>query len=42
VAVSQGTTSDESITYNGTAGDYYWRVYSYSGSGSFAFGMQRP
>ena len=24
------------------AGYYYWRVYSYSGSGSYAFGMQRP
>ncbi len=42
VAVSQSTGPDESITYNGTAGYYYWRVYSYSGSGSYAFGMQRP
>ncbi len=42
VAVSQSSASDESITYNGSSGYYYWRVYSYSGSGSYAFGMQRP
>ena len=42
VAVSQSVTSSEDITYNGTAGYYYWRVYSYSGSGSYTFGMQRP
>lgn len=42
VAVSQSNGPDESITYNGTAGYYYWRVYSYSGSGSYGFGMKRP
>jgi hypothetical protein len=42
VAVSQGTTSTENIAYSGTAGTYYWRVYSYSGGGSFVFGMTRP
>jgi hypothetical protein len=42
VAVSQSVTSSEDITYIGTAGYYYWRVYSYSGSGSYTFGMQRP
>ena len=42
VAVSQSTGPDENITYSGTVGYYYWRVYSYSGSGSYAFGMQRP
>ena len=42
VAVSQGTTSTESIAYSGTAGTYYWRVHSYSGGGTFAFGMTRP
>ena len=41
VAVSQGTTSSEDITYNGTSGYYYWRVYSYSGSGAYSFGMTR-
>ena len=42
VAVSQSTSSSEDITYSGTAGYYYWRVYSYSGSGSYTFGMTRP
>ena len=42
VAVSQSTTSVEAITYSGTAGYYYWRTYSYSGSGSYTFGMDRP
>ena len=42
VAVSQSTSSSEDITYTGTAGYYYWRVYSYSGSGSYTFGMTRP
>jgi aqualysin 1 len=42
VAVSQGTTSTESITYNGTAGYYYWRVYSYSGSGAYTLKIKRP
>ena len=42
VAISQGVTSTESITYNGTAGYYYWRVYSYSGTGSYTFTMKRP
>jgi hypothetical protein len=42
VAVAQGTTSNEDITYNGTAGYYYWRVSSYSGSGSYTLGLTRP
>jgi subtilisin family serine protease len=42
VAVSQGTTSTESITYAGSPGYYYWRVYSYAGSGSYTFKMKRP
>lgn len=42
VARSEGITADESITYSGIAGTYRWRVFSYSGSGSFAFGMQKP
>jgi hypothetical protein len=42
VAVSQSVSSNEDIVYNGTAGYYYWRVYSYSGSGSYSFSMQRP
>jgi hypothetical protein len=44
VTVAQGisSSSSEDVTYNGTAGYYYWRVTSYSGSGSYTFGMQRP
>lgn len=42
VAVSEGTTSTENISYNGTAGYYYWRVYSYSGSGSYSLCTARP
>jgi subtilisin family serine protease len=44
VTVAQGISSgpDENVTYNGSPGYYYWRVVSYSGSGSYAFGMQRP
>ncbi len=42
VAQSIGATSNEDVTYSGTAGYYVWRVVSYSGSGSYTFGMQRP
>ena len=41
---AQGITSspDELVSYSGTAGYYYWRVESYTGSGSYTFGMQKP
>jgi aqualysin 1 len=44
VNVASGTsaTSNEDVVYSGTAGYYMWRVYSYSGSGSYNFWMQRP
>jgi subtilisin family serine protease len=42
VAQGIGTTSTENVTYNGTAGYYYWEVRSYSGSGSYTFQMGRP
>ncbi len=42
VAQSIGTTSSEDIVYYGSAGYYVWRVESWSGSGSYSFGMQRP
>lgn len=42
VARSEGVTSSENITYNGTAGYYRWRIYSYSGSGSYEFYLVRP
>ena len=42
--VASGTTSapDEAVTYTGTAATYRWRVVSYSGSGSYTLGTQRP
>lgn len=42
VASSLSADSEEEITYNGTSGYYVWRVYSYSGSGSFTFYLDRP
>ncbi len=42
VAVSESVTSTEQIAYTGTSGYYRWRVYSYSGSGAYAFWLQRP
>jgi serine protease len=42
VARSEGTTSEEQITYNGTSGYYRWRIYSYFGSGSYDFWLIRP
>lgn len=42
--VRSGTSasSSEDVSYSGTAGYYRWRVYSYSGSGSYNFWMRRP
>lgn len=42
--VAQGITSapDESVSFNGTAGTYRWRVNSFSGTGSYTMGMNRP
>ena len=42
VARSEGATSTENISYSGTAGYYYWRIYSYSGSGSYTLVTTRP
>ena len=42
VAQSISSTSEEQITYSGTSGYYSWRVQSYSGSGSYTFGLDRP
>ena len=42
VARAEGSTSDEQIAYSGTPGYYVWRVYSYAGSGSYTFYLQRP
>ncbi|MCW2877071.1 MAG: streptogrisin [Sphaerisporangium sp.] len=44
VNVASGTTSapDETISYSGTAGYYQYRVYAYSGSGSYTFALSKP
>lgn len=42
VANSTSATSNESINYNGTAGYHRWRVYSYSGSGSYTLCESHP
>jgi serine protease len=42
VARSESATSEEQIVYSGTPGYYRWRVYSYSGSGSYTVWLQRP
>ncbi|AKH16381.1 M14 family zinc carboxypeptidase [Deinococcus soli (ex Cha et al. 2016)] len=36
VAASEGSTSTEAITYAAASGTYRWRVYAYSGSGSYS------
>jgi len=42
--VASGTSAapDETITYNGTAGYYRYRVLSYSGAGSYRLGITNP
>jgi PKD repeat protein len=42
VASSLSADSEEQIAYSGSAGYYRWRVYSYSGSGSYSFWLQTP
>lgn len=42
VAAGESSTSTENVSYNGTAGTYRWRVYSYSGSGSFTLCTTKP
>ncbi len=42
VASSLSADSSESISYSGTSGYYYWRIESYSGSGSYDFWLDRP
>jgi streptogrisin C len=44
VNVASGTSSnpDETITYSGTSGYYRYRVYAYSGSGSYTLGLSKP
>jgi aqualysin 1 len=41
VARSEGSTSSESVTYNADAGTYRWRVYAYSGTGSYTLVVEK-
>jgi subtilisin family serine protease len=41
-ATSDGPTSSETITYQGTAGYYIWRVASYQGAGAFSITYKKP
>jgi hypothetical protein len=38
----RGRHPTEAINYSGTAGYYYWRIYSYSGSGSYSLCIKKP
>ena len=42
MASGLGTTANEDVRYNGTAGIYRWRVYAYRGSGGFTLSITRP
>jgi vibriolysin len=42
VGASESATANETINYSGTSGTYRWRVYSYSGSGSFTLCISHP
>ena len=42
VAEGISPTSNEDVQYNGSAGYYYWRVLSYSGSGSYSLFLDTP
>lgn len=44
VVVAQGlsATPNEDVSYNGSAGYYTWRVYSYRGSGSYTLCLTSP
>ena len=42
VAHGGGSSATENISYTGEAGTYLWRVYSYSGSGSYELAAVHP
>jgi hypothetical protein len=42
VASATSVSTNENITYNGSAGWYLWGVYSYSGSGTYHFYYDHP
>jgi len=42
VAAGESATATENVSYSGTSGTYRWRVYAYSGSGSFTLCTTHP
>ncbi len=42
VAAGESSTAVENVSYSGTSGTYRWRVYAYSGSGSFTLCTSHP
>ena len=42
VGAGETSTSTENISYSGTSGTYRWRIYSYSGSGSYTLCTTKP
>ncbi|GIG62461.1 hypothetical protein Lfu02_68330 [Longispora fulva] len=42
VATSNGSTSSESVSYNGTAGYYVYKVVADSGTGSYTLAVTKP
>ena len=42
VAKSEGESSSEEVSYEGSPGDYSWRIFSYAGAGSYDFWLQKP
>ncbi|HEX8408931.1 MAG TPA: M4 family metallopeptidase [Thermoanaerobaculia bacterium] len=42
VAAGETSTANENVSYSGTSGTYRWRVYAYSGSGSFTLCTTKP
>lgn len=42
VGAGETSTANENVSYSGTAGTYRWKVYSYSGSGSFTLCTTKP
>ncbi|MEV0649808.1 S1 family peptidase [Phytomonospora sp. NPDC050363] len=42
VASSTSPGNQETVSYNGTAGTYRYRVHAYSGSGTYALGLTKP
>jgi hypothetical protein len=37
-----GSSAEESISYSGSSGYYYWRISSEGGSGDYSFCLDRP